>query len=109
LNSIIFLLVRWVFTYKYDDNDYVTGFRARLVVRGDLQIQQLQDIYIVILAAKIFCCLIAIITYFDLDISQLDTISIFTNITLDEIIYYRIPEGFYILGKYFFLTKLFIV
>jgi hypothetical protein len=35
LNSAILLLVRWVFTYKYDDNDYITGFKARLVVRRD--------------------------------------------------------------------------
>jgi hypothetical protein len=38
LNGIILLLVRWVFTYKYDNNDYITGFKARLVVRGGLQI-----------------------------------------------------------------------
>jgi hypothetical protein len=43
--------------------------------------------------------------YFDLDISQLDAISAFTNITLDEVVYYRMPEGFYILGKYLFLNK----
>jgi hypothetical protein len=36
LNSAILLPVRWVFIYKYDDNDYVTGFKARLVVRRDL-------------------------------------------------------------------------
>jgi hypothetical protein len=42
-----------------------------------------------------------------LDISQLDTISAFTNITLDEIVYYRMPEGFYVLGKYLFLNKTF--
>jgi hypothetical protein len=39
LNSIILLLVRWVFIYKYDNNDYVTGFKTRLVVRRDFQIQ----------------------------------------------------------------------
>jgi hypothetical protein len=43
--------------------------------------------------------------YFDFDISQLDTINAFTNITLDEIVYYRILEGFYVLGKYLFLNK----
>jgi hypothetical protein len=43
--------------------------------------------------------------YFDLDISQLNAISVFTNATLDEVIYYRMPEGFYIPGKYFFLNK----
>jgi hypothetical protein len=45
--------------------------------------------------------------YFDLDISQLDAINAFTNITLDEIVYYRMPEGFYVPGKYLFLNKTF--
>jgi predicted GNAT superfamily acetyltransferase len=40
-----------------------------------------------------------------LDINQLDAISAFTNITLDEIVYYRILEGFYVLGKYLLLNK----
>jgi hypothetical protein len=42
-----------------------------------------------------------------LDISQLDAINIFINITLDEIVYYRILEGFYVLGKYLLLNKTF--
>jgi hypothetical protein len=42
-----------------------------------------------------------------LDISQLDIISIFTNITLDEIVYYRILKGFHVPGKYFLLNKTF--
>jgi Reverse transcriptase (RNA-dependent DNA polymerase) len=39
--------------------------------------------------------------------SQLDAINIFTNITLDEIVYYRILERFYVLSKYLFLNKTF--
>jgi hypothetical protein len=105
LNNAILLLVRWVFIYKYNNNNYVTGFKTRLVIRKDLQIQWFQDIYTAILAARIFRYLIVIAIYFDLDISQLDTISIFTNITLEEIVYYRILEGFYIPGKYLFLNK----
>jgi hypothetical protein len=42
-----------------------------------------------------------------LDISQLDAINAFTNTTLDEIVYYRIPEGFHVLGKYLFFNKTF--
>jgi hypothetical protein len=44
---------------------------------------------------------------FDLDISQLDAVNTFINITLDKIFYYRILEGFYIPGKYLFLNKTF--
>jgi hypothetical protein len=38
--------------------------------------------------------------------SQLDAISTFTNITLDEIVYYRMLERFYIPGKYLLLNKI---
>jgi hypothetical protein len=37
--------------------------------------------YTIILAARIFRYFIVIIIYFDLDISQLDAISVFTNTT----------------------------
>jgi hypothetical protein len=42
-----------------------------------------------------------------LDISQLDAISIFTNIILDGVVYYRMLEGFYIPSKYLLLNKTF--
>jgi hypothetical protein len=29
--------VKWVFTYKFDENGYYTKAKARIVVRGDLQ------------------------------------------------------------------------
>jgi hypothetical protein len=31
------LPLMWVFTYKFDEDGYLTKFKARLVVRGDLQ------------------------------------------------------------------------
>jgi Reverse transcriptase (RNA-dependent DNA polymerase) len=37
--------------------------------------------------------------------SQLDTISAFTNATLNKVVYYRILEGFYVLSKYLLLNK----
>jgi hypothetical protein len=45
--------------------------------------------------------------YFDLDISQLNAINIFINTTLDEVVYYRMLEGFYVPGKYLLLNKTF--
>jgi hypothetical protein len=40
-----------------------------------------------------------------LDINQLDAINAFINATLDEIVYYRIPEGFHVPGKYLLFNK----
>jgi hypothetical protein len=28
--------VRWVFTYKFNEDDYLNKYKARLVVRGDM-------------------------------------------------------------------------
>jgi predicted GNAT superfamily acetyltransferase len=39
--------------------------------------------------------------------SQLDAISIFTNAILDEIVYYRMLEGFYVPSKYLLFNKAF--
>jgi hypothetical protein len=55
----------WVFTYKFDEDGYLTKFKARLVVRGDLQ-QVYEDTYAATLAARIFRFLVALIAAFGL-------------------------------------------
>jgi hypothetical protein len=90
--------VMWVFTYKFDIDGYLVKFKARLVVRGDLQPLIGQDNYTATLAARVFHALIAIAAQFDLDIHQLDAINAFTNSDLDEEVYIRFPDGFEKLG-----------
>jgi hypothetical protein len=43
----------WVFTYKFDEDGYLLKYKARLVVRGDLQ-EQYGDTYAATLAARLF-------------------------------------------------------
>ena len=57
----------WVFTYKTDEDGYITRFKARLVVRGDLQ-SPLDDTYAATLAVRNFRALISIANYFDLEL-----------------------------------------
>jgi hypothetical protein len=57
----------WVFTYKTDTNGYLTKFKARLCVRGDLQESVHEDTYAATLAARSFRALMAIVAVFDLD------------------------------------------
>jgi hypothetical protein len=61
------LPLMWVFTYKFNEDGYLYKFKARLVVRGDLQ-QDYGDTYAATLAAKIFRCLIALAAAFDLEL-----------------------------------------
>jgi len=84
----------WVFTYKFDTDGYLSKFKARLCVRGDLQQPIHQDTYAATLAAKAFRALMAIVAAFDLEAWQFDAINAFTNSQIDETIYCDYPEGF---------------
>jgi hypothetical protein len=61
------ILTKWVFTYKFDKESYLAKYKARLVVRGDLQPRQDEETYAATLAARIFRLLIALAAYFNLE------------------------------------------
>jgi IS30 family transposase len=86
--------VIWVFTYKFDTDGYLTKYKARLCVRGDLQQLTLQDTYAATLAARVFRTLMAIAAAFDLESEQWDAINAFINSLLDETVYIEFPDGF---------------
>jgi hypothetical protein len=88
------LPLMWVFTYKFDTKGYLSKYKARLVVRGDLQVLTAGDTYAATLAARVFRTLIAVAAHFDLDIWQFDAINAFTNSKLDETIYVEFLPGF---------------
>ena len=84
----------WVFAYKFDTNGYVTKFKARIFVRGDLQPKSDKDTYAATLAARVFRALMAIAAAHNFEAYQLDAISAFVNSQLDEIVHCRFPDGF---------------
>jgi hypothetical protein len=59
------LPLKWVFLYKFNKDGYLYKFKARLVVRGDLQ-HKYRDIYAATLVARVFRLLIAIAAAFSL-------------------------------------------
>jgi hypothetical protein len=83
----------WVFTYKFDEDGYLYRFKARLVVRGDLQ-QPYGDTYAATLAARTFRALIAIANQFGLELLQYDVPNAFLNATLNRKLYAETPVGF---------------
>ena len=82
----------WVFKYKFDEEGFLTKYKARLCARGDLQKTQ-QDTYAATLAARIFRALMALVNAFDLETRQYDAINAFVNSEIDEPIYLRPPAG----------------
>ena len=64
------LSLKWVFIYKFDENDYLIKFKARICVHEDLQNLTKLDTYVVMLAARVLCVLMTITAAFDLEAVQ---------------------------------------
>jgi reverse transcriptase-like protein len=82
-----------VFKYKYDTDGYLVKFKARICVRGDLQITR-DNNYAATLAVRVFRALMALAAAFDLEILQLDAVNAFLNSKLAEHITVEWPPGF---------------
>ena len=81
-----------MFKYKLNNKGFLTKYKARLCVRGDLQ-QTEQDTYAATLAARVFRALIAIVTAFNLETRQYDAVNAFVNSPIDEPTYCKPPGG----------------
>lgn len=86
------VFMTWAFKYKFDDQDYLTKFKARFCVRGDLQ-QTDKNTYAATLEARIFRSLMSIVNAFDLKIRQYDALNVFVNSDINEDIYCTPPKG----------------
>ena len=84
---------RWVFTYKFDEKGFLLKYKARLVVRGDLQPDLQEETYAATLAARIFRFLMALTAYFDLEAQQFDAVNAFTNAKLRSKVWVHYPPG----------------
>jgi hypothetical protein len=86
---------KWVFTYKEDADGYITKFKARLCVRGDLQLGvHKRDVYAITATFKTFRLIMALVAAFDLEVIHLDAVNAFVNADVDEEIYITMPEGY---------------
>lgn len=95
----------WVFKYKFDEQGFLSKFKARICARGDLQPVGESNTYAATLAARAFRLLMAIAAYFDLDAYQLDAVNAFLNSPIDEEVYVQYPDGFKIPGQSLRLKK----
>ncbi len=89
----------WVFRYKIDENGYLKYFKSRICVRGDLQPLSDRDTYTATFASKSLRILLAFIIRWDLKARQLDTVNMFPNAKLDEVVSIELLNGFKIQGK----------
>ncbi|KAL0944848.1 reverse transcriptase domain protein [Colletotrichum truncatum] len=103
------LPLKWVFTYKFNQDGYLDRCKARICVRGDLQeVNPLEQTYAATLAARTFRTAIAIAAQFDLEIRQLDVVNAFLNAERnpgDDPVICELPDGFKQPGKCAELTR----
>lgn len=86
--------IKWVYTYKTDENGFFVKCKAQLVVQGDLQhLSDFNKVYAATLAAWIFRLTMALMAYFDIEVRQFNVVSAFTNADMDETVYIPILEG----------------
>lgn len=76
-----------------DGDGCLSRFKARLVVRGDLQ-APLNNKYAAELEIHNFRALIAIANYFDLELKKYDVPTAFLNADIDRKLYAETPETF---------------
>jgi hypothetical protein len=84
---------RWVFTYKLDSGGYLERYRARLVIRGDMQMTW-DETYLVIISSKAIRALIALATAFGYKSWQHDLVTAYLNAGVDRDGYFiQMPQG----------------
>ncbi|OHW95249.1 reverse transcriptase domain protein [Colletotrichum incanum] len=97
------ILLKWVWTYKGDQDGFLDRYKARICVRGDMQEEDpLEQTYAATLAARTFRVVMAIAAEFDLEIHQFDVVNAFLNAERgpnEPPIVCYLPDGFKISGK----------
>ncbi|KAJ5202942.1 hypothetical protein N7449_005021 [Penicillium cf. viridicatum] len=93
------LPMTWVFTYKFNSNGYLVKFKARICVRGELQVISSDEKRAATLAAKTARAIFAMVAAFGLDTYQCGAISAFLNSSLEDEVSKQMPEGYRVSGK----------
>ncbi len=97
--------LKWIFIYKSDSNDFLFRYKARIVIRDDLQkVNNAQNVYAATFALKIFRMMMTLIVDFHFKIKQLNAVNVFLNVFNDEKIYCHMSNEYKIFKK---ILKLF--
>ena len=71
--------MKWIFTYKINENDYFSKYKTRLTVKNDFQKFDIQNVYAATLTIKIFKFLMTLMIAFGLKTHQLNAINVFST------------------------------
>jgi hypothetical protein len=87
--------LKWIFIYRSDFDDFLFKYKARIVIRDDLQkINNVQNVYAATFALKILRMMMTFVVDFHLKIKQLNAVNVFLNVFNDEKIYCHISNEY---------------
>ena len=85
----------WVYIYKFIKKRMLAKCKTWLVVWEDQQIKLIfTDIYIIILVACFFHVFMIMIVWFDLKLTQYDTVNIFMHANLNETVFMKMLDEY---------------
>jgi hypothetical protein len=94
-NDYKLIFLKWIFIYKFDFDDFLFKYKARIVIYDDLQkINNVQNVYVATFALKIFRMMMTLIVNFYVKIRQLNVVNVFLNVLNHEKIYYHISNKY---------------
>ena len=87
---------RWVFKLKRDEHGEIERFKARLVAKGYVQVEGVDffEIYAPVAKPTSIRVVLAIATFEDWDLDNMDVDTAFLQSPVHEVIYVSQPEGF---------------
>ncbi|CAM8949434.1 unnamed protein product [Rhodiola kirilowii] len=99
---------KWIFRLKRDENQQLTKFKARLVVKGFDQKAgvDFNEIFSPVVKMTSIRVILGMAASMDLEVEQLDVKTAFLHGDLDEELYMEQPEGFEIEGKEHMVCRL---
>ncbi|KAK9940454.1 hypothetical protein M0R45_017116 [Rubus argutus] len=99
---------KWVFKLKKDENQQLTKFKARLVVKGFEQKEgvDFDEIFSPVVKMTSIRVILGMVASMNLEVEQMDVKTAFLHGDLDEEIYMEQPEGFEVKGKEQMVCKL---
>jgi hypothetical protein len=99
-NDYKLISLKWIFIYKSDSNDFLFKYKARIVIRDDLQkVNNVQNVYAATFALKIFRMMMIFFVDFHFKIRQLNVVNVFLNVFNDEKIYCHMSNEYKNLKK----------
>ena len=99
---------KWVFKIKCDSHDNLEHYKARLVAKGFTLKDDIdyKETFSPISRKDSFMIIMALVSYYDFELHQMDVKIIFLNRDLEENVYMDQPMGFSIEGKEHMVCKL---